>query len=164
MPSGETHYKFFKAGYSISIPASIYLIGVNPTVGIGWFLGYSFGRWIDPDLDQIGITSAEGRLVNEVKIFGHILYGISSIYGSIFRHKHRSFLTHFPFISTTIRLCFLFFWLPILFYFFNWNVQWWQLYFSLGFFLGLSQADLQHFLADMFWKENHFSSEKRKRK
>lgn len=164
MPSGETHYKFFKAGYTIAIPASAYLLSLNPAVGMGWLLGYSFGRWIDPDLDQIGVTASEGRLVNEVKILGHVLYGISSVYGSIFRRKHRSFLTHFPFISTLIRLCFLFFWLPIPFYLFVWDLHWWQIHFTLGFFLGLSQADLQHFLADMFWTENYFNTEKRKRK
>ena len=156
MPSGIVHYKFFKAGYLIEFPEVIYLSILNPIVGISHFIGYSFGRWCDPDWDLLAVNNAEIRVIHELKIFGYPLYGISSIYGAIFRGHHRSIQTHFPVISTLIRLLFIFWWLPILYYFGYIHYSFWQLEIFIGFLWGLSQADLTHFIADHLWSESHF--------
>jgi hypothetical protein len=76
-------------------------------LGLGYLVGYSLGRWCDPDWDLMGTNNAEGRMVNEIPLLGHILYGVSSSYGSIFRRYHRSWITHFPVLSTIVRLVFL---------------------------------------------------------
>jgi uncharacterized metal-binding protein len=123
---------------SISIPG-----------GIGWLVGYGLGRWIDPDLDQIGITAAEGRMVNEIPILGTLLVGYSSIYGAVFRRHHRSFITHFPVVSTAIRAVYFFWWL-----YFAINVLYdYQLLFLVGVFIGLSIADTIHYVLDMVFPD-----------
>jgi uncharacterized metal-binding protein len=149
MPTGETHLKIWKVGTMVAIPTSIYLaITKQPLIGIGFGIGYLTGLFIDPDADEMGATSGEGRMV-KIPILGWIMYGISSVYGAIFRRHHRSFLTHFPFVSTAIRLLFFFFWIPILYYFNLLHWQPWHLTFYLWFWIGLSCADALHWMADM---------------
>jgi hypothetical protein len=118
--------------------------------GLGYFLGYTFHRWCDNDLDLMGVSGAEGRMVNELPIIGHIFFGASSAYGSWFRKKHRSFLTHFPVVSTIIRLIF-FFSVPFILLD-GWGVNligngWVWLW--VGFLAGLSHADTIHYYHDL---------------
>lgn len=171
MPSGTVHYKFYKAGFITSIPTTIYMLTISPALGIGNIIGYFCHRWIDNDWDIYSINESESRAVNELWLLGYIIYGVSSSYGAMFRRKHRSFLSHFPIISTFIRLIFLFWWLPILY----WNgsiiFHGWQLEFYTGILLGLSQADTYHFFADNIWQEKEeglelriFQNKKNKRK
>lgn len=155
MPNGEVHYKYYKKGFLFVIPTSIFIVFfVDYRFGLGNLAGYFLGRWIDPDWDIFGSNNAEGRLVNEIPILGHFIYGISSTYGSIFRRHHRSFITHFPIISTSIRLVFVGF-IPFLI---GDNLginfignNWYKLYF--GIWLGLSFADLIHWALDMFHED-----------
>lgn len=154
MPNGETHYKFFKRGYLFEIPLSVVMSFWDWKFALGNIIGYSLGRWIDPDWDIFGSNNAEGRMVNEIPILGHFLYGISSTYGSFFRRWHRSFLTHFPFISTFIRLWFVGF-VPFvvgdnLGINFIGN-DWYK--FHLGVWIGLSQADAIHWFLDMNYND-----------
>ena len=83
--------------------------------------------------------------MNELKITGYVLYGISSIYGAIFRRFHRKWITHFPGVSTVIRLAFIL--LPI-------GVLWPGLLdypvVLIGVWFGLSIADALHYLIDKF--------------
>ena len=119
-------------------------------IGLGYIIGYSLGRYIDPDWDLIGTNMAEGRLVNEIPILGHFLYGVSSTYGSIFRKKHRSFITHYPVVSTFVRLAFVF-WFPITLantYGFNLMGGMW-LTFWISLWMGLSHADAIHYYHDL---------------
>jgi uncharacterized metal-binding protein len=118
-------------------------------MGIGMFVGYELGRWIDPDMDQIGITSSEGRVVNDFKILGYFIIGYTTIYGAIFRRYHRSFITHFPGVSTAIRLVYLFWWL-----YFTIDILYdYQIMVGIGVWAGLSIADLIHYVLDNFWKD-----------
>lgn len=148
MPNGEVHHKYFMRGYLVEIPVSIALIFVDFQFAIGNIIGYSCGRWVDPDWDIMGTNNAEGRMVKELPLIGHFLYGISSTYGSIFRRLHRSFITHFPFVSTAIRWWFVML-LPYLiterfgFMFFYGVERFW-----LGTWVGLSQADAIHWWLD----------------
>lgn len=154
MPPGFVHYRFFLSGYIIEIPEAIYLSFVNPIAGISHLAGYSFHRYCDNDWDILGTNKAESRAIHELKIIGYLLYGISSVYGAIFMRHHRSFQTHFPLFSTLIRLIFIFWWLPVLWYINKWPIYQWELTFTFFFVLGLSQADMIHFFADHLWPED----------
>jgi len=150
MPDGITHETFRRAGRFIFIPASILIPMFLPiesmnlidstSFGAGIFIGYEMGRYVGCDADIMGTTSSEGWLVNEIPFFGHFIFGILSIYGSIFRKYHRSFITHFPFVSTFIRHLFLFLWFWIELYRASSNWDWLRFVF-LGMFIGNSFSD-----------------------
>ena len=145
MPTGEIHHKAWKVGWLSIIPTGI--IGawyIHPVVGAGILVGYTLGRWCDPDWDQITITNSESRIVNDFKIVGYVLVGYTTIYGAVFRRLHRSFFTHFPFLSTGIRLVYLFWWL----YFFIPVLYDWQIVFGISVWIGLSAADTIHWFLD----------------
>ena len=148
MPDGITHYKFYKMGWAVVLPTSIIVCAVKPEFGVGISVGYALGRWIDPDLDQIAITGAEGRVLHELGIFGKVFVAYSTLYGAVFYKHHRSFLTHFPGVSTSIRLGYFFWWL----YFAIDILYDWEIWFGFGVFIGLSFADLIHYLLDKFYK------------
>lgn len=156
MPNGEIHHMYFKRGYLVEIPLSVVMSFWDWKFGLGNIIGYSFHRYCDNDLDLMGVNAAEGRQVNELPILGNIMFGMSSIYGSFFRKYHRHWITHFPFISTAIRL-FFFFIFPFLImdgYGVNFIGNGWHR-FWIGFYVGLSQADGIHWLLDVRsgWKE-----------
>jgi hypothetical protein len=136
----------------VEVPLSLLLIVVDWKFAFGNICGYSFHRWCDNDLDLMGANSAEGRQVNEIPLLGHFMFGISSTYGSIFRKYHRSFITHFPFISTLIRL--IFFLTPPFILGDYWGINFigngWHM-FWVGFWIGLSQADGIHWVLDKFY-------------
>lgn len=137
-------------GYLIALPVSVATLMYNFRGGLGYLVGYSLHRYVDNDWDIFGSNNAEGRLVNEIPILGHFLYGISSVYGSIFRRYHRSWITHWPGISTLIRLIFLFF-IPFVVgdgYGINFIGGGW-VWFWVGMWAGLSQADGIHLYHDI---------------
>lgn len=136
-------------GWVAVLPISIYLGVFHPVVGSGILLGYGMGHFVDPDWDQIGITAAEGRIVNQIPIIGKFIVGYSTIYGAFFRRKHRTFFTHTPGISTAIRLVYLFWWL----YFVIQTLYDWQIIFGLCVFIGLSLADSIHWTLDMLFPD-----------
>lgn len=141
-------------GYWTSIPVSVAIACVDTRAGIGYLLGYSLHRWCSNDWDIMGVTGDEGRMVNELPILGHFLYGISSAYGSIFRKYHRSFISHFPYVSTVIRLMFIFI-IPFVVgdgYGINFIGNGW-VWFWVNLWLGLSHADGIHLYLDIFPKE-----------
>ena len=117
-------------------------------------MGYSLGRYFDPDLDLMGASACEGRIVNELPLIGHFIFGATSAYGSTFRRFHRSWVTHLPFVSTLIRLIFVGM-VPFLIcenFAINLIGQGWHM-FWVGVWLGLSQADGIHWFLDMKWKD-----------
>jgi hypothetical protein len=136
-------------GYWVELPLSLSLVLVDFQFALGNLVGYSCGRWIDPDWDIMGTNNAEGRMVNELPILGYFLYGISSTYGAMFRRLHRKKLTHLPVLSTIIRIVFVGF-VPFLVldgYGVNLIGNGWHK-FWLGYWAGLSQADLVHWWLD----------------
>jgi hypothetical protein len=154
LPSGNVHYKFYKFGFLTSIPSSLYmLVNISPSIAFGNIMGYWFHRYCDNDWDIVGINHSEGRAIRELKVIGWLIYGVSSMYGAIFMDNHRSFLTHFPLVSTLLRLIFLFWWIPVLWFFNKITIEFWEVQFAVGFLLGLSQADTYHYFADMIWQE-----------
>lgn len=157
MPDGATHHKIHQKGLPLAILASVgsfYLFrDYAPPVGL--MVGYLMGRWIDPDLDQMGTTQAEGRMVNELPVVGVFFYGWWSIYGSIFRRHHRSFITHFPGVSTFVRMLWGFWWVALLPYFGLVTGGWATslLLLMVGVFLGQTLADALHWAADVITGE-----------
>ena len=151
MSSGLIHYKYYMKGYREALPISVAFSCANPKFGAGYLLGYSFGRYCSPDWDLMGVTGDEGRMVNELKVIGHILFGMSSAYGSMFRRHHRSWFTHFPYISTIGRLA-LILALPVAIAD-SWGINligegWHMLW--LGIWAGLGHADTIHFYLDVY--------------
>lgn len=137
-------------GYLITIPISVATMVYDFRGGLGYLVGYSLHRYCDNDWDIFGSNNAEGRMVNEIPVLGHFLYGISSVYGSMFRRHHRSWITHWPGISTLIRLIFLFF-IPFVIgdgYGINFIGGGW-VWFWVGMWMGLSQADAIHLYHDL---------------
>ena len=138
-------------GYRLVFPISVALSFSDWRIGIGYLAGYSLGRWVDPDLDLMSANSAEGRIINELPLLGHFLYGVSSSYGSFWRRHHRSVWTHYPLISTLIRLVW-FLWLPFVLldaYGINFIGGGW-VWFWVSLWLGLSCADAIHLYKDFY--------------
>lgn len=155
MPTGITHERFRKAGYFIIIPTGLFLIN-NPLFLFSRYFGYTAGRYIVPDWDSMATTKDEGRVVEELGVFGIPLYGISSMYGALFRRFHRSLWTHAPVISTAPRM-FLVFIIPVLFLYWikllNFPPSPVEIEFYAGFLYGLSESDFIHWLADKLWPD-----------
>jgi hypothetical protein len=150
MSDGKTHYKYYMRGYWVSVPISVATAFLDWRAGLGYLVGYSMHRYVDNDWDIFGSNNAEGRLVNEIPLLGHFLYGISSVYGSIFRKHHRSWMTHWPIVSTLGRLMFLLF-IPLVVgdgYGINFIGNGW-IWFWVGMWGGLSHADGIHFYHDI---------------
>jgi hypothetical protein len=137
-------------GYWAAIPISVATAFLDWRAGLGYLVGYSMHRYVDNDWDLMGTNNAEGRMVNELPILGHLLYGLSSSYGSIFRKYHRSWMTHWPVISTLGRLI-LIFAIPFVvgdgygINFIGYGLIW----FWVGMWAGLSHADAIHFYHDL---------------
>jgi hypothetical protein len=163
MPSGIIHESLRQKGRIIFYPLSIIIplaVSYLPIrdygeliIGIGMVFGYEMGRYITPDADIMGTTSSEGFMVNEIPILGHFIFGVLSSYGSIFRKYHRSFWTHFPFVSTAIRYLFLFWWIFYQIYQSKMDLYW-AIFLFMGMFVGTSLSDAIHWGADIsgFWK------------
>lgn len=165
MSDGETHIKAWKAGIPVSVGVSALLLAAGKQLNlpddtllalvIPQFVGYLSGYIIDPDLDQIGITSGEGRAMRSLKILGVFFtmwffpYAYIMRFVGIGRKGHRNFFSHFPGVSTLIRLLWLYA-LPV----FLW---WWYVsdiptlaWVSFAYYwLGLTLADAIHYILDI---------------
>jgi hypothetical protein len=78
------------------------------------------------------------------------MFGIASVYGSFFYRHHRSWITHWPVISTIIRLIFIFF-IPFVVgdgYGINFIGCGW-VWFWVGLWAGMSHADSIHLYHDI---------------
>lgn len=112
-------------------------------IGLGIFVGYEIGKYMAPDWDIMGTTSSEGWMVNEIPVAGHLLFGLSSAYGSAMRRHHRSIWTHFPILSTIPRYL-LVFWYPWL-EIYRSTLDWaWLIFLFIGMFVGTSISDGIH--------------------
>jgi len=133
------------------VPEALLLLAYDAKFSFGTLVGYGFGSVCDPDWDLVTANNAESRLL-KIPILGHFLFGISSFYGSYFFHKHRGFWSHFPVVSTIIRILFVFTIPFILLDYWGINLIGDGGYmFYLGFWSGLSQADGIHWFLDKFY-------------
>lgn len=142
MPSGKTHYELWKVGWTI-VPAVFMACPTNWSA-VGSIIGYGLiGQFVDPDLDLVGITSAEGRMMRKLPLIGGLFVAYWTFYGFLFRGKHRSFWTHSLFVSTAIRFLYMFW--------FFWYLGWWSPWlveFMTGVYFGMSTSDAIHSIAD----------------
>ena len=67
--------------------------------------GCLFGLVCDPDLDQPGITQAEGRLLRKMWVLGVVWFAVWYPYGKAIPHRHP--LSHWPIVGTVGRLLYL---------------------------------------------------------
>jgi len=157
MPNGKIHYRNWYYAAPIAFiggGAVFYLTGGDLIVSMCVPLGYFLGRWIDPDLDQVGITNAEGRMMGELKIFGAITtawflpYAYIMRFVAIGRKGHRNFFSHFPGVGTVIRLVWMFWAIALVFWWYRWDYTY-PLHILLGIFVGLTLADGVHYIADV---------------
>ena len=146
MPDGRTHHVIWGRAWPVVLgTVGVLLVIQEYELAAGITLGYGLGRYLDPDLDVMGTTGGDARMVNELPVLGLLLYGYWSVYGAFFRRHHRSKWTHSPFISTAIRFVYQF-WLPALaIYHYHVNWAWWLM---LGMYGGLTFADVLHWAAD----------------
>lgn len=118
MPDGATHLRYLKAAALPIVGVYVVLEIVHPN---WWpYLGsavfwYWTTRYFDPDLDQISITSAEGRMMRELPFIGFFMTAWWTLYAGIMnlvlgKGAHRSWLTHSILPGTIFRA--IWFWLP----------------------------------------------------
>lgn len=119
---------------------------------VACYLGFNFQRICTPDLD-VDIGFYGFYLVRKFnRIFGWLWEIYWKPYSLIV--PHRSWISHFPFVSTTIRLVYsfwptillIYFQIPIFYY---WD--WW-----LYFYIGMALADGGHILLDYFLPFRHW--------
>ena len=157
MPDGQTHARIHKIGL---FPVALFTAPLALSLPIDWLLvqaGYSLGALIDPDLDQVGVTMAEGRALRHFGCLGAVWVGYWVPYGYLL--KHRGTFSHVPFISTFIRLVYISVPVWITGYlvqrFMGIDVLDWMIYYIRAYvpiWFGLSIADTFHWIADILPK------------
>jgi hypothetical protein len=136
------------------LPCSFYAATINFDLGVSLAVGYGMGRYLNGDADQVGVSFAEGRTMNELPVIGNFIFGWMSVYGAFTRKLHRSFFTHSPGVATAGRLFWLFFWIPLIYHYWQIDFKWWDLMVATGVWLGLSASDMMHFLADLWFSKS----------
>lgn len=144
MANGKTHDSItiaIAACSSMATLAATSSISSALLVGAGCLLGIFVG----PDLDQESINGSEWRIVKATFGLGFLWVMFWYPYALFF--KHRSFGSHFPVVSTFIRLLYLSIipfvislWFPGAFAILGAWIFW--------IFIGLSFSDLGHWVAD----------------
>lgn len=132
-PAGTVHHHYHRLwqfpvlavssiiGGLLAVYCLFYIPSVNGYVLEFWFwmnFWYYAGRVVDPDLDLIGVSAAEGRALRNMGLMGTLFFGYSSFYAALMQYvarkfkikglfgSHRSWLTHSP-IGTLIRIFFI---------------------------------------------------------
>jgi hypothetical protein len=134
MSDGYTHYQYYKKGRIIfvvamvtSIATALFFVTIPHIWMMPGFIGLTFLQYlvwppyVDPDLDQIGITAADGRMIRQIPVFGYLFSLWWTMYAYVMNilclitgtskgklGAHRSILTH-SYPGTLIRV----FWLNV---------------------------------------------------
>ncbi len=121
MADGETHLKYINLGWLIIIPLGIIMFLIKILGGEKYsylyplfiYYNYFLCQFIDPDADQISITSAEGRIMRLTKkfwvgLFGAIFVSYQFIYAYLIGlvGGHRSIFSHGWVLGTIGRMIF----------------------------------------------------------
>lgn len=113
MPCGKTHAKFSLMLAPVVAVATL-AITRDPMYAIAGGLGCLAGIPLTPDLDQEGISSSEYWIIKWTLGLGFLWTMVWFPYALLC--PHRSFISHFPIISTLIRLMYLSFFVTIAYY------------------------------------------------
>lgn len=148
MPPGYIHINFWKRFLILAVAMGSALCFVNVTLGISFLFGYLLGYICSPDLDQIGLSSDEGRALKIFGPFGVLWIMIWLPYAYII--PHRSFASHGWLFSTILRMIYLF-GLPLflIWYKFNYIPS---IDLLVGTFLGQLFSDSIHIFLDTFYR------------
>lgn len=104
MPAGYVHLNIWRRYLRVITFIALGLTAVHWQLGLGVFLGYLLGYYIDPDLDQIGLSAAEGRWLDDFKILGALFIALWIPYGYLAKHRGAS---HLPVVGTLSRWVYL---------------------------------------------------------
>lgn len=175
MPNGKTHQlahtRYRKAFYVVSAITCVIVVLVTKSpiwVGIvlwaGSLFGWQQGKYIEPDLDQLGMTISEGTAIRNFGIGGWIFTGWWTAYAvamNIIAYvtgtqngglgAHRTFWTHSYVFSTAIRFVWLYAPMYITAFRFLLTMNIFVivlLVFNLGNFQGLAYSDALHIYMD----------------
>ena len=156
MPSGRTHRRLWKNNLWLAFAVSALVLvydnqGAWLVVAFTIPLGYLLGYLVDPDLDLMTNTEAKKRWKKTIILYPIALWWtLYALVAKRFLGGHRSFWTHFPVVSTSLR----FLWLLLPFIIVGYiagTTPLTGLYMAMliGVLLGLSVADTVHFVADL---------------
>ena len=151
MPSGKVHHRIWRKAWPLAVGVSAGVLTAGYPLTAAFALGgYLAGAIVEPDLDQVGITSSEGYVLKHLGCFGALWVAYWLPYGKIM--PHRSFLSHFPGVSTLLRLVYL---LAPAAYVVNRYALYrpWMAQALVGVWIGLTVSDTLHFVADVVSKE-----------
>lgn len=103
MPSGKVHAQ---CTLLLTVPAAIagFKWG-GEAAALASTAGCLLGLPLTPDLDQEGLSSSENWIIKWTLGLGFLWVMLWYPYARLF--KHRSFFSHFPVVSTLIRLAYL---------------------------------------------------------
>jgi len=145
LSSGKTHAR---TSLVLAAPVGV-AVAVwtrDPAAGVCAALGCASGVVLSPDLDVDHKTESEEQVSRWGPLFGIVFMTWWLPYALVMRH--RSFWSHFPGISTTIRVLYAFWWLAPLSFAIRQTpgvLFWW---FSLWYVVGLTISDTAHWVQD----------------
>lgn len=140
MASGKQHFNASLGIGLVTAPLAL----INP---VGYVTGTFFGIFFTPDADVKGTTYPERLLSNAIKditgIKANFVHSFVLLFTFVYAYtfKHRSKYSHFPILSTAIRILFIF---PIVFVMW-WYGSWQDVLIMFGIWV---VHDLMHFLMD----------------
>jgi len=157
MPDGRTHHAIWKKAWpaAILVSAAAVTLTRDPILAASIPIGYFLGRYLSPDLDLVGINDDEARAMRELKIFGaffaayFLVYAYLMRFVGIGRKGHRNFFSHFPIVSTAIRLAWVLAIPAAVIWWYRIEPQTWWWITLVGIFSGLTLADTMHWFADV---------------
>jgi uncharacterized metal-binding protein len=132
---------------ALPVGLAAFAISHNPLYGLGATLGCLAGIPLTPDLDQEGISSSEYFIIKWTMGLGFFWTMIWFPYARAC--PHRSFASHFPVVSTALRLAYIGVFVAVAHYFgmpFPKNVDYWLASWIVG---GLLVSDIVHWALDV---------------
>lgn len=148
MAKGVVHLAWWKRILPFSIFVSLLLMWFSPLFGIMVLVGYLMGEPVlSADLDHQNITRNEYSAMRRFGCLGAIWVGYWQPYGFLF--SHRSFWSHFPFVSDLIRLSYLLVIPAALWIYYQIPINNTVLVSLFGVTIGLSMSTTVHYLLDM---------------
>lgn len=148
LADGLTHHRYLKIGWAIIIPMGIFIVLILTILNVDFlylypiffYLNYLACNIVDPDADQIGVTSSEGivlRTSKHLKIgfIGALFVSYSFLYAYLIGlvGGHRSPISHGWIIGTIGRM--IFYNIPLFigcWEFYNYGIQNWGWTLNIG--------------------------------